>query len=203
MIEELKYTLLNLYSVELGCFERFNINNDYIKVLYNNIWIEGYEDKIVIYFDESLYFYPKTLQYLTKKNTLKIFTKVSVAMEYLHYLLRATKDVRFELYHYFLFKLKEIKFEYTSSYFSFTNNQSLETLVINFSISDIKFNNKTLNYTIHTYFFKDNVCELSFHPKNSLWGEGKICPEIEVNKILWYLENISFYEYGDIPLKEI
>ena len=204
ILEDLKYALLNLYgSDEANPFlEHFYMSEGKLIATCRNITLEGHENGIDVFFDNSLHLPPKQLEYLNKENTLKTFQSPSSAIEYFHYLIRASKDVRFEMYHYFISKLQEIGIEYESWSFYYTNNESLERLIVNSGISNIKKNKKKLNFNIHIMFFKNNACQMTFFPENPLWNEGKVCPETQIDKILNYVKKLNFESYDDIPLNE-
>lgn len=205
MLEELKYVLLNLHNKNLvSGFSQFTIKDSAIRIIYCDIIVEGYEDKVLVYYDNdtTIMGVYKRLQYLNKENTLRIFENVSIAMEYLHYLVKTAEDIRFELFHYFLFRLDEIKFKYNELDFGVSRNFSFEELIVNCTLSCIELNGNKLQYTLHIMFFNDNTCKLSFIPQEPLWNEGKVCPETQIDRILHYIKTLNAYNYKDIPLNE-
>lgn len=204
-LEDLKYTLLNLYCSDGAnpLLEHFYMDEGKIVAKCRNVVLEGRENEIDVYFDNSSYLYPKKLEYLNRENTLKTFQASHSAIEYLHYLIRATKDVRFELFHYFLFKIQEIKIEYKSWSFYYTNNKNLDQLIINLGIGKITIKGKVLNFDFHIMFFKSGTCQLTFHPEKPVWDEGKVCPETQIDSIIDFITNITDYYYEAIPLNEI
>ncbi|MEZ4884907.1 MAG: hypothetical protein R3E32_09295 [Chitinophagales bacterium] len=204
ILEDLKYALLNLYCSDgINPFlEHFYMSENKLLATCRNVILEGRENGIDVFFDNSLYLPPNRLEYLNKENTLKTFQSPCSAIEYLHYLIRATKDVRFEMYHYFIYKLQEIGIEYESWSFYYTNNESLEQLIVNSGISNIKKNKKKLNFNIHIMFFKNNTCQMTFLPEEPLWNEGKACPDTYINNIIYYMKKLNVHHYDDIPLNE-
>ncbi len=188
MLEELKYALINLNcsnELTLNLFlDNFYMKSGVLIAKVKNVILEGTENEIVVFFDDNSYLYPDRLEFLNKENTIKTFKNPYSAIEYLKNLVRATKDVRFEMFHYFQYKLKEIGFEYESWGFYYTNNESLEKLIVHFSLGDIKKNGNKLELGIHIRFFKNQTCILTYHPEKPLWDEGKICLERQLDKIL-------------------
>ncbi len=207
ILEELKYALINLNcSDELTLkpfLEHFYMKEGVLIAKVRNVILEGTENEIVVLFDNNSYLYPERLEFLNKENTIKTFQNHYSAIEYLKYLVRATKDVRFEMFHYFQYKLKEIGFEYESWGFCYTNNESLEKLIVNFSLGNIIKNGNKMNFSIHIRFFKNKTCILTYHPEKPLWDEGKICPERQLDKILNFVKKLNVIHYDDIPLNEV
>ena len=204
IFEELKLALLNLYCSDNTdpFFEHFWMLEDKVFATTNNVMIVGDETNIVVYFDENLHSPIKPLQYLSKDNTSKEFQTSYSAIEYFKYLLRATKDVRFELYHYFLSMLKKMGIKYSSRSFRYTNNEKLECLVLNLNLSVYEIDKLNVNLFIHIKFFINNTCEMIFIPEEPLWNEGKVCPETQIDRILHYIKALNAYNYKDIPLNE-
>ena len=203
-IENLKVTLFNLYCSNGAnpFFEFLSVEDGRVIAKNRNVYIEGNGEEIIVFFDENLYLYPKKSQYLTKDNTYKTFQTISFALEYFQYIVRATNDIRFELYHYFLYKLQKIGIVNDSWNFHYTNNENMENMIINLGIFNLIKYNKKLYFNIEILFFKENTCKLSFIPEKPLWNERKICPERDVDEIIEYINNLTAYNYEDIPLIE-
>jgi hypothetical protein len=193
MIEELKYTLLGTYNDNILSFIQ---TNNSLKFTYYNLIIESIENKIIVYYDSDEIMGQK-LEYLNKKNTLKIFTKVSSAINYVKYLLKVVTDSQFELYHYFLFKLKEIKLTYDSLFFMISDSGAIRC-----DVSDLMLNGNILKYNFIFIITKDSSFELKFHPKKPIWNEGKICPKKNIDEIIDYIMYLNTLHYDEITLKE-
>ncbi len=204
LIEKLKVTLFNLYC-STGAnpfFESLYIQNGKITAVNKNVHIEGNEEEIIVFFDESLYLYPKGMQYLTKDNTYKTFQSINFALEYFQYIVRAINDIRFELYHYFLYKLQKNGIKNGSWDFHYTNNENMESMILNLSIFDLIKADEKLYFNIEILFFKENKCKMRFIPVKPAWNEGKLCPKRDVNEIIEYILNLEANNYDDIPLIE-
>lgn len=203
-IENLKVTLFNLYC-SAGVnpfFESFYAQNGKIIAVNRNVHIEANEKEINVFFDESLYLYPKGIQYLTKENTYKTFQSISFALEYFQYIVRATNDIRFEVYHYFLYKLQKNGIINGSWDFHYTNNENMESMILNLGIFDLMKGDKKLYFNIEILFFKENMCKMKFIPEKPTWNEGKVCPKSDVDEIIEYICNLKVNNYEDIPLIE-
>ncbi|WP_426482396.1 hypothetical protein [Chryseobacterium sp. R2ACT005] len=202
--ENLKITLFNLYcSTGVNPFFEFlYVQNGKIIAKNRNVCIEGNEKEIIVFFDESLYLYPKKILYLKKENTYKTFQSINFALEYFQYLIRATNDIRFELYHYFLYRLQKNGITNDSWNFHYTNNENMESIILNLSIFGLTKGDKKLFFNIEVLFFKENMCKLRFIPEQPAWNEGKTCPETDVDKIIAYVLNLRVDNYKDIPLIE-
>lgn len=203
-IENLKVKLFNLYC-SAGVnpfFESFYAQNGKIIAVNRNVHIEANEKEINVFFDESLYLYPKGIQYLTKENTYKTFQSISFALEYFQYIVRATNDIRFEVYHYFLYKLQKNGIINGSWDFHYTNNENMESMILNLGIFDLMKGDKKLYFNIEILFFKENMCKMKFIPEKPTWNEGKVCPKSDVDEIIEYICNLKVNNYEDIPLIE-
>lgn len=153
-IENLKMTLFNLYCNNgvNPFFESLYFQNGKIIAVDRNVHIEGDEKEIIVFFDESLYLHPG-IQYLTKDNTYKTFQSINFALEYFKYIVKAANDIRFELYHYFLYKLQKNGIINRSWDFHYTNNENMESVILNLSIFDLIKGNKKLYFNIEILFF--------------------------------------------------
>lgn len=200
MLEELKYALFNIDNYEL--YRDFTIENNDIKFVYNYVMVHGTQDKIFVFYDFEEMKITKQLKYINKNNTLKIFNKVSSAINYMKYLSNVTTDIRYELYHYFMFKLKELDIQYKVLLFNPVNNYTVEDMMLRCDISDLSIQGQKVKYNFIVIFKKDGKCKLSFYPENPVWDEGKDCPETEIDKVIDYILNLKVDNYKDIPLKE-
>lgn len=203
-IENIKVTLFNLYC-STGVnpfFESLYAQNGKIIAVNRNVHIEANEKEIIVFFDESLYLYPKGIQYLTKENTYKTFQSISFALEYFQYIVRATNDIRFEVYHYFLYKLQKNGILNRSWGFHYVNNYTMEDMMLRCDISDLSIKGKKMKYNFVIIFNNEGSCKFSFYPEKPGWNEEKICPKRDVDKIIEYILNLKVDNYDDIPLIE-
>jgi hypothetical protein len=206
-MEYLKCALLNLYwsKAPHGFFERFNTEGNELFAKHGNVVLKGCDDQIDVFFENPSENSRRRWEYLTPENTFKRFQSPPAALEYLHYLIRATNDVRFEMYHYFIFKLQEIGMEYKYWSFDYTyyyGKVDLEHLIVNTGVGDLKKKGLELNFSIQIELFKNNTCQLIFVSPEPLWNEAKICPETQLHKVLDYVQNLNVCEYDEIPIEE-
>ena len=201
MIEELKYSVFNLFENDL--YQDFTIEKNRISFFYNNIIVVEVSNKeISVFYDSDVIEELKTNRYLNKINTLEIFHEVSPAINYLKYLFKVLKNIKYELYHYFLYKIKELKFNYDALQFCIVNNDTANP-AIRCEISGLDLERKPLLYNFLFIVTNDGQCQLSFYPEKPLWNEGKVCLETEIDRILDYVKNLNVQHYDDIPLKEV
>lgn len=206
-MENLKYALFNLHYSKggYGFFGDFYTKGNELFAKHVNVTLKAYDDQIDVFFENPSDRYSRRCDYLTRENTFKRFQSPHAAIEYLHYLIRATNDVRFEMYHYFMFKLQEIGIEYnywTFDYSFYYGKLDLEHLIVTIAVSDLKKKGLELNFAIHIQLYKNNTCLLYFVAPEVLWNEGKVCPETQLHQALDYLQNLNCCEYDKIPIEE-
>lgn len=203
MIEKLKYALFSIPDYDI--YRMYFQTKDSITVYYKNVIVKATSEEISVFYDSEEHFVTKGLKYLDKNTTLKNFTDIPSALDYMKYLSLVTLDIRYTLYHYFLFKLKNVGINY--NYFSFVlagsyPNYSEDNLSIRCEIGGLSIMDKKVKYNCLIIFNNDGLCRFSFHPEEPLWNEEKICPKRDVDKIIEYILNLKVDNYDDIPLIE-
>ncbi|MCY1660767.1 hypothetical protein [Chryseobacterium sp. SL1] len=205
MIENLKYALFSIPEyLNLKSLKYFQ-TDDNITIYYKNVIVKATNDEISVFYDSEEHFVTKGLKYLDKNTTLKIFTDIPSAINYMNYLSLVTSDIKYTLYHYFLFKSNKLGINYKSLSFVLVgnySNDSEDNLSIRCEIGNLTVKNRKVKYNCLIIFNNDGSCRFSFYPEKPLWNEEKICPKRDVDKIIDYTLNLKVDNYEDIPLIE-
>ncbi|SHN07970.1 hypothetical protein SAMN05444360_1418 [Chryseobacterium carnipullorum] len=203
MIEKLKYALFSISDYDI--YRKYFQTKDSITIYYKNVIVKATNDEISVFYDSEEHFVTKGLKYLDKNNTLKLFTDIPAAIDYMSYLSLVTLDIRYTLYHYFLFKSNESEIDYKSISFVLVGsypNYSEENLSIRCDIGGLTIKNRKVKYNCLILFNNDGSCRFSFYPEEPAWNEEKICPKRDIDKIIEYILNLNVDNYEDIPLIE-
>ncbi|WP_153391724.1 hypothetical protein [Chryseobacterium vaccae] len=202
MIEKLKNAIFNISDFE---YINFVQNSKSIKFIYHDVIVYGYKDSISVFYDDAEMGVLTQLKFINKENSLKTFSDISNALDYMKYLSKVTSEIKYASYHYFLYRLKEIEFNYTHFSFGLVGcypNYSKENLSIRCDFGGLSIMNKQVRYNCLIIFNNDGSCKFSFYPENPEWNEEKICPKRDVDKIIEYILNLKVDNYDDIPLIE-
>ena len=194
MVEDLRFALINLDKD--GDFSHFEECSNGLIAVYRNIVISGMENEICVYFDSNEMGVLEESKYLDKQNTLKSFSDIYLALNYLKYLSKVKENIRYELYHCFLFKIKELEYTYDVLQLNVANE------FIRCDFSNLKTQVTSLCYNFIFVSQENGLCELRFYPEKPLWDESKVCPENNINRIVDYISHLKATKYENIPLKE-